>query len=303
MEKSLPGSFHATYEFCSTHWRGLIAASLLPVGVIAIVTTLSWIYMGDLLSAAMFSRFNQTIEFKQHLISLMGTAWLKLVLLGLISFFATAWHFTRVAQYRRDENVSLFGIRKGEFTSVANLIGYYIAISLLIALCYLGLAFVVLIVGLIVRAIFGEGVIMWLIVAPVVLAAFLLLVIIFMRFALAFPQVALGRWPNIFSQMFPLAKGEVWSGFWRLLLLIGGFVIFGFILQLIFVMPIASQFSDQLFDSSGAIDAETISRISIALVPYGVIAQIFGAFAVTITTVLLVEMNFRLLQKKSSSTR
>ena len=297
MEKALPGSFHATFEFCSAHWKGLIAASLLPVLILAAGTALAWIYMGDLFSILTLSRFNQTKDYQQHMISMMGTIWLKLVLLGLISAFVSAWHFTRVAMFWRDEYVSPFSIKDGELSSTAMLIAYYIGVTLVIALCYLLIVLVAVVVFLITRAIFGEGIVVGIVLGVAGIVALIALFIVCTRFLLAFPQIALGRRPNIFTEMLPLAKGEVWSGFWRLLVFIGAFVVLSWVLQLIFVMPLAEQLSGQLFESSGAIDPNVLYKISAALAPYLVLAQLFGAIAVTFVCVFLIEMNSRLQLK------
>lgn len=299
MDKALPGSIHATFEFCSTHWKELIAASVLPVSILAIVTILSWFYMGDLISVTTLSRFNYAVDFKQNMIHMMGGVWPKIVLLGIVSSFATAWHFTRIAQYRRDMAVKVLGFQTGEFGNAAMLVMYYICLFLLIALCYLALAIVVGIIFLITRAIFGEGVVMGIALVVAGVAAIVAILIVSTRLFLAFPQIALGYRPNLFTDMLQLAKGEVWSGFWRLLVLIGGFAIMSLVLQLIFVMPIANQFSNQIFNLSGTVDPSVTAKISVGLIPYFVVAQIFGAIAVAIVTILSVEMNSRLLLKQS----
>lgn len=261
MAKVLPGSSRESFTFIMSHWRGLLNVSILPLVLIAILTWLQLGGMGPMFEAyiAEFSKPNAPLD--AALSAELTLALPRYYALGLLILIITAWKYVRIVQFWRRGQGEILAIAPGEVQATARTIFYGIGMLALTALLYVALTIVAMIIGYValkgLSASAGQAVAMIIGIAEI-----LLLGVFLYRFLVGLPGVALGERPNLFHDIWPLARDENWGLpmrqlFWFVVGLIPVFIVSG-----VFYVPLLQDVIAQIEGNATArLSTDLMARI------------------------------------------
>ncbi|MBG1232764.1 hypothetical protein [Aestuariivirga litoralis] len=251
MQKVMPGTSHASFRFVMDHARELVRISLMPAGLFLIMTGL------QLKSMFGFFEFIETMVAQGDkpdpaIFFSMFRSIILLQVAGLLSALSMCWLFVRVVRFRTGTQIPTFGISKGEIESILMVILYVLGIAALTMLVYMGAALVIGIGAAIIAAIvantltFQEGDLTFLFflipaIIMVVVALMFGLMVFACRYAVGLPAVAMGKTPDFFATLWPLARGESFALPLRLAACSIVVAIPLLLISLIFLWPIWSQ--------------------------------------------------------------
>jgi hypothetical protein len=302
MEKVLPGSSRAAFDFISTHWHGLLRVSFLPMFVILIA---SWFQLRGLGSMLEFMALEAKLG--DQMDSVMMVQFFEKMsptyVIGLLSILAFVWNFVRIVRFWKTGEGQLFGLTQGELGATFLTAVYGFGMLLLTMAVYVGgIIGLVLLGGL--GAMLLSGTILAAAGAVVLeilgLAGFLALLLFIYRFLVGLPGIALGETPGFFSDIWPLAKGESWGlplrlMFWTIVAAIPIVIV-----SLIFTVPLMTEIQTQLqSQEKPEMSPEMISQMMKTMVPMQFINLVLQAPVIWFCTILMTEAHFRFRKKLS----
>jgi hypothetical protein len=302
MDKVLPGSSRAAFDFIGQHWQGLVRVSVIPMALIFIV---SWIQLQNMSGVFEFMAMQAKLGNKMDSAAMAPffAKMSKVYALGLIPIFSFIWIFVRIVRFWKTGEGEVFGFTKGEFGATFLTIVYGLGMILLTGLVYIGALLAFALVGGVGAAIFGGT-------SLAVAGSFVLIVVgivcllgifVFMyRFIVGLPGIALGEVPGFFSDIWPLAKGESFGLPLRLLLwtLVAAIPIT--IIAFMFQFPLMTEIQDQLMtQEKPEMTPALISQLMRTMIPMQIVNMILQLPLIWFSSILLTEAHFRFRKKRS----
>jgi hypothetical protein len=297
MVKVLPGTSRAAFSFVTAHWASLLKISVMPMLLVFAIGYFQSQNIGLTLEF-LASRQQNGGQVDPEISSQFLSSMISTIAFGVLAWSFLTWLFVRTVRFWKTGEAEFLSLKSGELSATFWTFLYLIVIGLLTFFFYVA---VIIILGLL-AFLFGS-----LLSAPasamsptnplihIALFASISVVLVLMmwfmyRFLVGLPGVALGERPHLFSDMWPLSKGETWGtviriGVTALLCSIPLFIIYA-----LFSGPLMQDTIQQvLAQPMQKVTPEILHRYMNRMMPIQVAGFILQLPLIWVTTIILTE--------------
>lgn len=296
MKKSLRGTLRQSLKLCTSHWRGLAAASVLPFILASVVGTIQLWQMREIYAAALAANLAATPDAEAQFEAVVQGRGFLFLAFFIFNALILAWNFTRIVQFWKTGKAQAFGIQHGELHETAAIVVYGIFVGLALFAAYV-MAEIVILLAAQALSILNAPAAAFELGSGFAAAVVLLLILgIAMRFLAGFPGIAQGGTPRPMRDLWPLARGLGFSLTWRAIAVLLAFVLVSVVLLVVFMLPmLAGTGSDIINPETHEIGPNAGRSLAAVLAPALVFGQwikaAFLAYFATFLTVVFARLS------------